>query len=54
MIDIGIVSDHPDLINQLWTGNCLNEAGSAWGECLSGYNAADNNKLPTPYGTDYH
>ena len=54
VIDIGIKYDHPDIINQLWTGACVNTGGNDRGECLYGYNATNDDKTPTPYGTDYH
>jgi subtilisin family serine protease len=54
VIDVGIRYNHPDLINQLWTGACVDSTGANRGQCLYGYDAVNDSKTNTPYGTNYH
>ncbi|MES2225344.1 MAG: S8 family serine peptidase [Patescibacteria group bacterium] len=52
VIDSGVLYTHPDLASDMWDGtSCLDENGSALGNCLHGYDFADSDKDPLPVAT---
>lgn len=57
VIDTGVDYNHPDFENQMWDGrNCKDENGNFLGDCIHGYDFADDDKDPLPATTSdqYH
>jgi subtilisin family serine protease len=47
IIDDGVAYNHPDLAANMWDGSsCKDENGNTLGDCIHGYNFADNNLDP--------
>lgn len=52
VIDNGVQYNHPDLVNNMWDGSaCVSETGAALGNCVHGYDFADNDLTPLPQAT---
>ena len=49
VLDTGVDLEHEDLRSQLWDGsNCVDGDGNYLGDCRSGYDIVDHDKIPLP------
>src|SRR3989344_3276469 len=54
VIDSGVAYNHPDLTSNMWDGtSCVDENGSALGDCNHGYDFEDNDKTPLPTSSSH-
>jgi len=50
VLDSGVNYNHPDFSGQMWDGSaCVDENGSALGNCNYGYDFENDDKTPLPY-----
>jgi hypothetical protein len=53
VIDTGVAYSNPDLVNNMWNGtNCKDQNNQTLGNCIHGYDYADDDKNPLPDPTE--